>query len=117
MSTKSLAQCHGCRLTWFPQGGAAGCPACGGTRIGGTFQLFHAGLVLIALGLVGWFFRHGPLSERAAAATPAIVQTRQPTPTADGAPQVVSATKLKPNKVKVKRRQKKAKTRSKHVQR
>ena len=119
MSTKSLAQCHACRLTWFRQGEAAGCPACGGTRIGGTLQLFHAGLVLSALGLMGWFFRHGTLSERAAAAAaaPAVVQTRQPIPSADGGAQVVSSTKLKSNKVKVKRRQKKAKTRSKHVQR
>ena len=107
MSTKSLAQCHACRLTWFRQG-AAGCPACGGTRIGGTLQLFHAGLVLIALGLIGWFFRHGPLSEHAAAAAPAVVQTKQPSPSADGGAQVVSSTKFKSNKVK---------TRSKHVQR
>jgi hypothetical protein len=70
------------------------------------------------MGLIGWLFRHGPLSERAAAAAaPAVVQAKQPSPSADGAAQVVSATKFKPNRVKVKRRQKKAKTRSKHVQR
>jgi hypothetical protein len=117
MFTKSLRQCHACRLTWFPQGGAAGCPACGGTKIGGTLQLFHAGLVLIALGLIGWFFRQGPLSERAAAAMPAMIQTKPLSPSVDGGTQVASSKKFKSNKMKVKRRQKKAKTRSKHVQR
>ena len=118
MFTKTLAQCHACRLTWFPQGGAAGCPACGGTTIGGTLELFHVGLALIAIGLVGWAFRHGPLSESAAAASPAVVQTTQLTPSVEaGSRTNVSSTKIKSNKMKVKRRQKKAKTRSKHVQR
>src|SRR5438309_8597937 len=119
MSTKSLLQCHACRLTWFPQGGAAGCPACGGTKVGGTFRLFHAGLALIALGVTGWFFRHGPLSDYAAAPAPAMVETKQSSPAVDRGSEVyVSSRKTtKPNVVKVKRRQKKAKTRSKHVQR
>jgi len=118
MLTKSLVQCHACRLTWFPQGGAAACPACGGTKLGGTLELFHAGLALIALGLIGWFFRHGPLSEHAVAPAPAVVQTKQLTPGVDqGSQASLSSRKIKSNKVKVKRRHKKAKTRSKHVQR
>ena len=61
---KSLLRCHACRLTWFPQADAgAACPACGGTQFGGTLELFHAGLVLIAVGLIGWFLRHGPLGD------------------------------------------------------
>ena len=69
---KSLLRCHACRLTWFPQGDAgAACPACGGTQFGGTLELFHAGLVLIAVGLIGWFLRHGPLGDlRPAPAVP-----------------------------------------------
>src|ERR1700737_4008246 len=118
MLTTSLLQCHACRLTWFPQGGAAACPACGGTKIGGTLELFHAGLALIALGPVGWFFQHGPLSKHAAAPAPAVVQTKQLTASVDQGSQVqVPSRKIKSNKVKVKRHQKKAKTRSKHVQR
>ncbi len=119
MLTQSLLQCHACRLTWFPQGGAAACPACGGTKVGGTLELFHAGLALIALGLIGWFFRHGPLSEHAAAPAPAVVQTKQQLPQSvdQGSHLSVSSRKIKSNKVKLKRRQKKAKTRSKHVQR
>jgi hypothetical protein len=135
MLTRSLKQCHGCRLTWFPQaGGAAACPACGGTRVGGTLEVFHAGIVLIALGLIGWFLRHDPLSlqlpsplapatavaqapahvERAQSVPPPVVKERQSKPV------YVSSKKLKPSKVKaskVKRRPKKANTRSKHVQR
>ena len=118
MSTKSLLQCHACRLTWFPQGGAAGCPACGGTKVGGTFRLFHAGLALIAVGVTGWFLRHGPLSEQAVAPAAAMVETKQLSPSVDRGSEVyVSSSKTKSSKVKVKRRQKKAKTRSKHVQR
>ena len=56
MLTKSLLQCRACRLTWFPTGGAgAACPACGGTRVGGTLELFHVGIALIALGAIGIF--------------------------------------------------------------
>jgi hypothetical protein len=134
MLTRSLQQCHACRLTWFPQSGAgAGCPACGGTKIGGTLELFHAGVVLIAIGLIGWFVRHGPLAERLPFPLPAIVQTKEaparveraPAPVAvvkdrPGKPLYVSSKKIKPSKVKAskpKRRPKKAKTGSKHVQR
>ncbi len=79
MLTKSLLQCRACRLTWFPQGGAgAACPACGGTNLGGTLELFHAGLALIVLGAIGWFLRHGPLSVLPAAPAHAPVQSMQP---------------------------------------
>jgi hypothetical protein len=118
MFTKSLRQCHACRLTWFPQGGAASCPACGGTKIGGTLELFHAGLALIALGAVGWLFRHGPLSEPGTAPPPAVAHAAQLTESPERRNDVyVASKKIKTDKVKVKRRQKKAKTRSKHVQR
>jgi hypothetical protein len=118
MFTKSLRQCHACRLTWFPQGAAAPCPACGGSRIGGTLELFHAGLALIALGAIGWLFRHGPLSEPGAPTASAVVHTAQLTQSAEHHNEVhVASKKTKSDQVKVKRRQKKAKTRSKHVQR
>jgi hypothetical protein len=120
MFTKSLRQCHACRLTWFPQGGTASCPACGGTKIGGTLELFHAGLALIAVGLAGWVFRHGPLSESGTAPepAPAAMHASRLTETPERHNEVsVASKKTKTDKVKVKRRQKKAKTRSKHVQR
>ena len=140
MLTRSLQQCRACRLTWFPQAGAgAACPACGGTKVGGTPELFHAGIALITLGLIGWFLRHGPLGERPAAPVPAPVQSTQPIARVERAKSVyLSSTKVKPAKVKptlvkrttvkpskvskvkaskVKRRPKKAKTRSQHVQR
>jgi hypothetical protein len=115
MFTKSLRQCHACRLTWFPQGGAASCPACGGTKIGGTLELFHVGLALILIGAVGWLFRQGPLSEGGAPPAQAVhgAQLAQ-APERHHDDEAVSK---KTDKVKVKRRQKKAKTRSKHVQR
>ena len=137
MLTRSLLQCRACRLTWFPQrGSAAACPACGGTKVGGTFELFHAGIALIVLGLMGWFLRHGPLGEQFRMTIPAIIETRQPAANVERTTQVyvppkksqvyvparksqvlVSSKKIKSTKVKVKRRQKKAKTRSKYVQR
>jgi len=131
MPMRSLQQCRACRLTWFPQGGAvAACPACGGTRIGGTLELFHAGLALIAMGLAGWFLRHGPMSQFPPVVIPsapaqtkplAAVQTKPSATNVERGHQVyVSSKKIKPAKVKptkVKRRLKKAKTRSKHVQR
>jgi hypothetical protein len=118
MFTKSLRQCHACRLTWFPQGGTASCPACGGTKIGGTLELFHAGLALMALGAIGWLFRYGPLSESVAPIVPAVVHAAQLAETGKSHDDVyVASKKTKTDKVKVKRRQKKAKTRSKHVQR
>jgi hypothetical protein len=133
MLTKSLLQCRACRLTWFPQGGAAGCPACGGTEIGGTLEFFHAGITLIVLALIGLFLRHGPLASPAAApvAAASAIPVKQASAGPDhGAPATaparvttparrtqiaVSTKKVKPSKSK--RRQKKAKTRSKHVQR
>ena len=137
MLTRSLQQCRACRLTWFPQGGSgAACPACGGTKIGGTLELFHAGIALIALGLIGWFLRHGPLGEQFGTTLPAIIQAKRLTANVERNNQVsvparksqvyvparknqvlVSSKKIKSTKVKVKRRPKKAKTRSKHVQR
>src|SRR5437773_11996935 len=80
MLTRSLLQCRACRLTWFPQrGSGAPCPACGGTKLGGTFELFHAGIALIALGLIGWFIRHGPLREQFGTTLPAIIQAKRHT--------------------------------------
>jgi len=140
MLTRSLRQCHACRLTWFPQTGAgAACPACGGTKVGGTFELFHAGVALILAGAIAWTFRHGPLSEAGVAPAPAAVRSSQPIASLENSrpvpsvkveparvkPAVVKRTrdstlKVKPTKVKastIKRRPKKAKTRSKHVQR
>jgi len=137
MPIRSLQQCRGCRLTWFPQAGAgSACPACGGTKVGGTPELFHAGIALVALGLIGWFLRHGPLSERPAALSAAVVaSTPLPGKAEPGNRLYVSSTntKLKPAKVrpaamkrttvkpskvsKVKRRPKKPKARSNHVQR
>jgi hypothetical protein len=102
----SLQQCHACRLTWFPRGENAACPACGGTKLGG------------ALGIAGWLFRHGPLSERVTPPEPAAAHAAL---ASDGgerrADAHAPAKKTKSDKVNVKRRQKKAKTRSKHVQR
>ena|SRR5438105_202010 len=133
MLTRSLLQCRACRLTWFPQGGAgAGCPACGGTKFGGTLELFHAGIALILLGLIGLFLRHGPLGDNPAAPVPAIAQTKVAAVGAERAPapapavkerrtrQVyVSSLKTKSTKVKASKfkRPKKATKRSKHVQR
>jgi hypothetical protein len=140
MLTRSLQQCRGCRLTWFPQPGAgAACPACGGTKVGGTPELFHAGIALVAVGLTGWFLRHGPLGEHSTAPVAAVVQsTRLVAKVEPANPVYVSSTKVKPARVKpvavkrttvkptkvskvkaskVKRRPKKAKTRSNHVQR
>jgi hypothetical protein len=138
MLTTSLRQCHGCRLTWFPQSGAgAACPACGGTKIGGTPELFHAGIALILAGAIAWFMRHGPLSEAGVAPAPVAARSAQPIAGDERKPPVssvkvdpakvkpvaVKRTVVKPGKVKkvkanaIKRRPKKAKTRSKYVQR
>jgi hypothetical protein len=117
-------------VTWFPQAGAgAACPACGGTKVGGTPELFHAGIALVALGLIGWFLPHAPVGEHAAAPSPALVQSAALAGNAEPGNRVyVSSTKFKPARVKpskvskvkaskVKRRPKKSKTRSNHVQR
>ena len=87
MLTKSLLQCRACRLTWFPDGGAgAACPACGGTRIGGTLELFHVGIALIALGGIGWWLRHGPFSDSTGAAVPAVIQAKEVTANVERGP-------------------------------
>jgi hypothetical protein len=130
----SLSRCRACRLSWFPKrGAAAACPACGGTKIGGTLEPFHIGMALIALGLAGWaaprlLGDRGALKLPALSlptlSLPAIFQSKQPVAEAERAPahgneaQVpsskVKSTKLKSSKVKKRR---KAKKRSKHVQR
>lgn len=104
-------------------------------------------MALIVLGAIGWFLRHGPLGPVPALPIAAPVQSTQPIASAERAIPVhatstsFKTTNLKPTKVKpapvkrvavvkparlktskvkastVKRRQKKAKTRSKHVQR
>jgi hypothetical protein len=69
------------------------------------------------MGITGWLFRHGPLSERTAVFEP-VAQATHVTENVDRrADAHVPAKKNKSDKVNVKRRQKKAKTRSKHVQR
>ena len=121
----SLLKCRACRLSWFPRGEtAAGCPACGGTKLGGTLEPFHIGMALILLALAGWA---APLvlGDRAALTLPAILQSKPAVAEAERAPsragevqvppaKVVRSTKVK--SVKSKKRQK-AKKRSKHVQR
>src|SRR5438046_2392463 len=106
MLTRSLRQCHACRLTWFPQTGAgAACPACGGTRIGGRLELFHAGLALILAGAIAWTFRYGPLSEVGVPPAPmaarssqpiASVENRSPVPSVKVDPARVKPTAVKP---------------------
>src|SRR5712664_3106187 len=55
MPKKRLLRCRACRLKWFPQGDAgAPCPACGSSDVGTALQLFHVGIALIALALIGW---------------------------------------------------------------
>src|SRR6266850_1350497 len=55
MPKKRLLRCRACRLKWFPQGDSgAPCPACGSSDVGTAFQLFHLGIALIALALIGW---------------------------------------------------------------
>jgi hypothetical protein len=50
-----LLRCRACRLKWFPkEGPAEACPACGGKEFGGTLELFHLGIALIALAPIGW---------------------------------------------------------------
>src|SRR5258705_12613279 len=100
MLTRSLRQCHACRLTWFPQTGAgAGCPACGGTKVGGTLELFHAGVALILAGAIAWTFRHGPLSEAGAAPAPAAGRSSQPIASLENR-NPVPAAKVEPARVK-----------------
>ena len=121
----SLRKCRECRLSWFPRGeAAAACPACGGTRLGGTLEPFHSGMALILLALAGWA---APLAlgDRAALTLPAILQSKPAVAEAERAPpregevqvpptKVVRSTKVKSTRSK---RRQKAKKRSKHVQR
>ncbi len=123
MLTTSLLRCRACSLKWFPKGGAvAACPACGGAKFGGTLELFHVGIALIALGLAGWV---GPLflGERALPTIPAVLQSKELTANVEKGPSVkdrrgdqvnVPSKKIKSHRVK---RSKKAKKRSQHVQR
>jgi len=86
--------------------------------------------------LIGWFLRHGPLGEQFGTTLQAVIDTRPLTASVERNSQLsvpprkaqvyvparksqvlVSSKKIKSTKVKVKRRPKKAKTRSKHVQR
>lgn len=123
----SLLRCRACRLSWFPKGGAAAaCPACGGTKLGGTLEPFHVGMALIALAVAGWT---APLilGDRVAVTLPALVQLKEQfkepaqveRAPSRGSEAHLSSTKVKSTTVKsnkVKKRQK-AKKRSKHVQR
>jgi len=117
-----LLRCQTCRLSWFPQGGpAAACPACGGAHFGGAFQLFHLGMLLIAIAVGGWAWPYvgqipgaerilpvgSPTGEKPAVAK----QDDRRVPMKDRRVGQVHV----PSK-KVKKRQK-AKTRSKYVQR
>jgi hypothetical protein len=55
MLTKKLLRCRACRLKWFPtEGTAAACPACASDQLGGTLELFHVGILLMAIAPVGW---------------------------------------------------------------
>ncbi len=126
---KSLSRCRACRLKWFPQRGAgAACPACGATQVGGTLELFHVGVALIALALISWMGRRA-LADHPLATIPAVIQAKELTadvkredrrvPVKDrrGNQVYVPSNKVKSDKVKstkVKRRQK-AKKRSQHV--
>src|SRR5918911_1351578 len=87
MLTRSLLQCRACRLTWFPQGAAAAaCPACGGTKVGGTLEFFHLGIALILVGAGAWFMHHAPLDGRPAAPGPAVIQTKSMSAAVERAP-------------------------------
>jgi hypothetical protein len=119
MLTKSLLRCRACRLSWFPAGGTvAACPACGGERIGGTFELFHLGIALIALGLAGWigprFLGEGAMTVPVFAQASPVTAETEKSPAKRSDPVSVPSKKIKPHKVK---RAKKAKKRSHHVQR
>jgi hypothetical protein len=117
-----LLRCQTCRLSWFPQGGpATACPACGGSHIGGALQLFHVGMMLIALAVAGWAWPYVgqiPGADRIlpvgapAGEKPAVVrQEDHRVPVKDRRVGQVHV-----HSKKVKKRQK-AKTRSKYVQR
>jgi len=116
-----LVRCQTCRLTWFPQGGAAAaCPACAGQDVRGALELFHIGVALIVLGLMGYAW---PLVARSS-----LIEIPKPAaPVADK----VSVARQEERRVAVKdrhvapvhvnsrktKKRQKAKTRSKYVQR
>lgn len=57
MLGRRFLRCAACRLRWIPQAArASACPACGSTAVGRSFEPFHAGvlLVLLGLGLGAW---------------------------------------------------------------
>jgi hypothetical protein len=141
-----LLRCRACRLTWFPQGGsAAACPACGGNEVGGTLELFHVGILLIALALGGWawpLIGQGLGLDPSATAAPAATNAKKPAPEAQRAPaqaqpllvrrgEKATISKKEDRRILVKdrrskqvhvsskksKRRQKAKTRSQHVQR
>lgn len=83
MLNHKLLRCRSCALKWFPRGEAAGaCPACGGKDVGGTFELFHLGIVLVVLAGIAWAMPAMGLSTGGdrpiAAALSSVVETRQP---------------------------------------
>ena len=91
----SLLKCRACRLSWFPRGeAAAACPACGGTELGGTLELFHLGVLLILVAVAGWV---APMvlgdgaalfQERAASPVPvpAVIQSKELTANVEKGP-------------------------------
>ena len=49
---RRFLRCAACRLRWVPEAGKApACPACGSTSLRRSFEPFHAGLILVLLGL------------------------------------------------------------------
>jgi hypothetical protein len=128
---KKLLRCRACRLTWFSERkAAAACPACGGKEVGATLELFHIGMVLIALAAIGWMrplIAQVALGEGILPAAAALINAKKLTVDVErgvlkredrralvkdrrGNQVYVSSDELK-------RRQKAKKTRSKHVQR
>src|SRR5467141_211357 len=82
MPKKRLLRCRACRLKWFPQGDAnAPCPACGSSDVGGALQLFHLGIALIALALIGWvapLIGGRSVAERPVAILGPVVEAKKP---------------------------------------
>lgn len=89
----SLLKCRACRLSWFPQGGAAAaCPACGGTQVGGTLELFHVGVLLILVAVAGWVApsvlgdNAGIFAVGVAPTVPAVIQSKEVTANVENGP-------------------------------
>lgn len=52
MLGRRFLRCAACRLRWIPGAAKApACPACGSTAVRRSFEPFHAGLLLLLLGL------------------------------------------------------------------